>query len=100
MKLTRIRVQAGQSAPQASPYFSGTSPPEFPIRTPNSGTVHLPWSPTLTNLPPEQALGETAASTGTPVPSGVPQLLPRNQFPGHYPDALSQLNSVSMIDDR
>ena len=100
MKLTWIRVQAGQSAPQASPYFSGTSPPEFPIRTPNSGTVHPVLVSNTTNWRQSRLLGETAASTGTPVPSGVPQLLPRNQFPGHYPDALSQLNSVSMIDDR
>jgi hypothetical protein len=100
MKLTRIRVQAGHSAPQASPYFFGTSPPEFPIRTPNSGTVNPLGSPTQRICRQSRLLGETAVSSGTPVPSGVPQLLPRNQFLGHCPDPLSQLNSVSMIDDR
>jgi hypothetical protein len=101
MKLTWIRVQAGQSAPQASPYFSGTSPPEFPIRDPQLGALYtLFWSPTQRIWRQSRLLGETAASTGTPVPSGVPQLLPRNQFLGHCPAPLSQLNSVSMIDDR
>jgi len=100
MKLTRIRVQAGQSAPQASPILPAHLRRNFRFGPPTRALYTCPGLQHQRICRQSRLLGETAASTGTPVPSGVRQLLPRNQFPGHYPDALSQLNSVSMIDDR